>query len=271
MKILVTGASGFIGSHLTKRLEADGHEVLGIDVLDGYDIRDYYAVRQAFVFGPDIVFHLAAFHPLRLSELNPAGCAMVNYIGTYNVLLAAHETRAKVVIASTAAVRGNYSKPSSHYGLTKLHAESLARFFNDSLDTETIVVRFSSVYGPGRKEGPINAFLDSARKGMIVIFGDGSTSRDFTHIDDVIDGLSFIARGKAYWGTDYDIATGQETTLNELVDIIRDVTGWQFTVEYKPERKGDIRQSRMHIGNMQILGYAPQISLKTGIERLVRS
>lgn len=250
------------------------------DVSEGYDVRDYEAFEELFVQEmPKVVVHLAAHHPLKLGERNPVGSAMVNVIGTLNLLLLARKYECKLIYASSGAVYGNIGGadpvkeegvfyPESFYGVSKLAAEQYVMHFAKKRDLDAVVVRFSSVYGPNRKEGPINQMLQSAMvRKKVTIFGDGKTTRDYTYIDDVVDGLILCAKGKVKWGDTYNIASGTETSLLDVVEAIKRVVG-KVKVDFQAEREGDIKRNYFDISKISKYGYTPRVLLKEGVERL---
>ena len=275
IKHLITG-SGFISSHLNKKLKNS----LMIDVTDGYDIRDYPAIETIFEeHRPETITHLAAHHPLKLGERNPVGSAMINIVGTLNLLLLAKKYNCKFIYVSTGAIYGNIDSaepvkeegtfyPESFYGVSKLAAEQYVLHFAKKRELEAMIVRFSSVYGPRRREGPINQMLEAAMKtGNVTIYGDGEITRDYTYIDDVIDGLLLCVKGEVPFDDIYNIASGVETSLNQVVKAISKVVGAVIT-EYQEERLGDIKRNYFDISKISQFGYSPKIDINEGIRRL---
>lgn len=282
MKILITGDKGFIGSHLKKRLIDLNHEVQGYDLKRGEDICDFPRLfTEMYEFRPDLIFHLAAYHPISWGERSPMEDARVNILGTLNVVAIAAPSGTKMVYSSTGSVYGNLkvqpveeedvgiTAPESFYGTSKLCAEQYLRHFAQKRGHDNIIVRFSSVYGPGRIEGPINQMLENVLSySPVTVYGDGSITRDYTYIDDIIDGLVLIANDRFPWRDTYNLGSGVETSVNQVVQTIREMTGVDFQVNYEPERVGDITKNYFDISRARKYGFDPKISLREGLEKL---
>lgn len=155
--------------------------------------------------------------------------------------------------------------PLSNYGVTKLAAENLCRKYALANGANVSITRFSSVYGPRRTEGPVNIFIKQALKGgPITVFGDGSHTRDYVYVDDVIKGLYLVMeKGKT---ETYNLASGKETSVNEIAEIISGLTGAKIV--HVPDKMGrfDIPRNYFSIKRARALGYRPKIPLKKGIE-----
>jgi UDP-glucuronate 4-epimerase len=311
MRILVTGAAGFIGSHLSERLCARGDEVVGLDNFDPFyprtikeenlarlrtvgafsfvegDIRDAAALAGAFGRGrPDAVVHLAALAGVRPSLAEPARYADVNLVGTQRVIDAARAAGVRrFVFASSSSVYGLDSeppfkesdpclKPLSPYASTKRAGELLlfAAHHLDALDVTCL--RFFTVYGPRqRPDLAIHKFgrLIAAGK-PIPLFGDGGTSRDYTFIDDIVDGVvASIDEAVAEPGYRvYNLGGSRTTTLLGLVDLLGQALGQKPIVEWQPEQPGDMKRTLADLTlSGRALGYAPKVPIEQGIARFV--
>jgi UDP-glucuronate 4-epimerase len=309
MRILVTGAAGFIGSHLCERLVARGDEVVGLDNFDAFyaravkernvaglvagprftlvegDLRAPADLVRAFAARPDAVVHLAALAGVRPSLADPARYADVNVLGTVRLTEAAraHGVR-RVVFASSSSVYGLDSEPPfkesdpclrpvSPYASTK-RAGELGLFTAHHLYAlDVTCLRFFTVYGPRqRPDLAIHKFARLILAGKpIELFGDGSTSRDYTWIDDIIDGVVAAideqGRGAPAFRT-YNLGGSRTTTLLRLVELISDALGKKPIVEWKPEQPGDMKRTLAdltHVG--RALGYAPRVPIEEGIAR----
>ena len=307
--LLVTGAAGFIGSHLVDRLLPTGARVVGFDNLcDFYDpalkrdhladalrnqrftlieadLRDRSAVFRAFEeHRPDIVVHLAAMAGVRPSIENPAHYAAVNLDGTVHLLdtAVAHGAQ-RFVFASSSSVYGNNDKvpfaeddnvdhPISPYAATKKAGELIGHTYWHLHRLPLVALRFFTVFGPRqRPDLAIGKFLRLvADDRPIPMFGDGSTSRDYTYIDDIIDGV-VAAIDKATPETGYrvyNLGGSSPVTLSEMIAAIGRVVGKEPKIEPKPMQPGDVSRTWADLTRSKAeLGYDPQTPLEAGIER----
>jgi nucleoside-diphosphate-sugar epimerase len=270
MKILVTGNSGFVGQHLVKRLVELGHDVRGFSLDKGNDIRDYPSLEKA-IKEIGVVIHLAAQTDVRKSFENPKLDYEVNYEGTRNVARACGKLGVHMIFTSSAAIYGNSidiptredspKLPVSFYGLHKLLAEKECERIN------AFIIRPFNIYGPNG-HGAINKFIDSIQKGEeITLFNDGSHTRDYVHVDDIVSALILGLKSK---GT-YNIASGKETSLKDLIDTISNEVGKKPKIKYKILKEGDAARSIADISkSKRELGWQPKISLAEGISRTVK-
>src|SRR3954471_2667747 len=249
-KALVTGGGGFIGSHLVNRLLRDGNDVRVLDnfstghrhnladvdsefeLVEG-DIQSYERVHTA-VRGCELVFHLAALPSVPRSVQDPLTSTASNVTGTLNVLLAARDEGVRrVVFASSSSVYGPQrefpqreeaaARPISPYGVSKLAAEGYCRAFTQVYGIETVALRYFNVFGPrqdphSQYAAVIPKFITAALEGeRPVIFGDAEQSRDFTYVDNTVDGTVLGTRAEGVAGETFNVACGEGTTLNQLV------------------------------------------------------
>ncbi len=304
MRALVTGAAGFIGSHLSRRLVVDGHEVVGFDdlsagrpeLLDGLevrlvegDLRDADAVADATA-GCEVVFHQAALKSVPRSMAEPVAFTEVNVLGTLHVLLGAREVGASVVFASSSSVYGDQDRypvtedmtprPRSPYAASKLAGEAYCRAWWEGYAVPTVALRYLNVYGPGQDPASeyasviprfIGACLGGTRP---VIHGDGEQARDFTFVDDVVEVNLLAARmPEAARGGVFNVGGGlAPTSINELLAIVAEETGDEPDPVHEPPREGDIRVSHADVSRARsVLGYAPAIDIHEGLRRTVDS
>ena len=294
-RILVTGGAGFVGATLVRRLVASGHAVR---VLDNYsagdasylagvdaelvegDIRDVAALDAALA-GIEAVVHLAAAGSVVKSVADPVTNFDVNVTGTFRVLDAARRAGVeRTVQASTGgALIGDATppvselslpKPISPYGASKLAGEGYAHAFAKSYGLRTVALRFANVYGPwsAHKPGAMTVFFRAIHTGEpIVIYGDGSSSRDYTHVEDISRALELALEQDLPGGTVLHIASGVETTAAELATLCRDAAGApDHPVEYQPKRPGEVdRNFASYDLAEQMLGYKPSIDREDGI------
>jgi len=306
-KALVTGGAGFIGSHLVDELLSKDIEVVVLDDLsEGKienikqhigkkdfkfvkgDIRDYHLVKK-LVTNVDAVFHLAALISVSESIKNPNLTDDVNVDGTLNLLKACSDSDVKrFVYASSCAVYGEVAslpikedfplKPISPYAASKVAAENYARVFQKVFGLETICLRFFNVYGPRQTysdySGVITQFMNRAAKNRnLVIFGDGQQTRDFVHVQDVVQANMLALRANQIRGETLNIGTGIATTINQLADILKEVTNkTALKVAHSTPRKGEIKHSAADISKAKMkLRYNLQVSLKNGLKDLARN
>jgi UDP-glucuronate 4-epimerase len=322
VRLLVTGAAGFIGSHLCQRLLARGDAVTGLDNFDPFydratklanldqvrtsvppgpagatggfsffegDIRNPADLTRAFsAAAPDLVVHLAALAGVRPSINEPARYTDVNLTGTQRLLdaCAAHSVR-RLAFASSSSVYGLDSAvpfseadtclhPVSPYAATKRAGELLGFTAHHLTGLGVTNLRFFTVYGPRqRPDLAIHKFTRLIAAGQpIELFGDGTTSRDYTFIDDIVDGcvaaIDQLASDPAGRFRTYNLGGSQTTTLRELVELISRTLGREARITWSPEQPGDMRRTLanlLHSGRE--LGYRPRVPIGDGIPRFV--
>jgi UDP-glucose 4-epimerase len=291
--VLVTGGAGFIGANLLRQLDAS-HEVRvldnlmrgsrellppdrDIDLIAG-DIRDPDAVRRA-VQGVDLVIHLAAFGSVVESVTDPVENFEINARGTFEMLRGAADAGVeRFVFASTGgAIMGDQEPPIderslpwpiSPYGASKLCGEAYMHAFAGSFGIRPIALRFANVYGPysAHKKGVITRFIRAALAGgTFEIFGDGQASRDFLHVDDLCRGI--LAGAESDLSDEVlHLASGNETTINELARLILDLVGSDVEVVHHPRRAGEVERNFARADRArEVLGWSPEISLRDGM------
>jgi UDP-glucuronate 4-epimerase len=307
--VLVTGAAGFIGSHLVDRLVDEGLRVVGVDNfcdfysesakranLDGamaaegfeleeLDIRDRDAVFATFAeHQPHTVLHLAAMAGVRPSIADPAYYTAVNLDGTVNLLdAAAAANTQRFVFASSSSVYGNNEKapfaetdnvdyPISPYAATKKSGEVICHTYWHLYQMPITCLRFFTVFGPRqRPDLAIARFLRLIRDDQpIPMFGDGSSSRDYTYIDDIITGVRAamsVTTAEAGYRV-YNLGGNQPVSLKEMIQTIERVTGKQAQIQQKPTQPGDVNRTWADLTrSQQELDYHPTTSLEEGIRR----
>lgn len=299
----VTGGAGFIGSHIAERLLRDGHTVRVVDnfstgkhanlahlrdhaqfMLYETSIADLGALKSAFA-GAEVVFHQAALPSVPLSVENPRRVHEDCVTGTLNVLIAARDAGARrVVYASSSAVYGDNGVevqhedapllPISPYGAAKLAGEHYCRAFTASYGLETVCLRYFNVFGP--RQDPhadyaavIPIFMRKMLAGQApTIYGDGLQTRDFIDVENVVYGNLLAASAPDAVGGVFNLATGERTTLRDLVQMINTALGTAITPLYADERPGDIKHSCADITRArEVLDYTPPISLLDGLAR----
>ncbi|HHV55874.1 MAG TPA: NAD-dependent epimerase/dehydratase family protein [Firmicutes bacterium] len=317
-RVLVTGGAGFIGSHLVDRLVAAGHEVAVVDNFDPFydptvkranialhlatgavalfeaDIRDYGAMEHVFCeVRPQIVVHLAARAGVRPSLADPRGYAEVNVMGTVNLLeLSRNYEVERFLFASSSSVYGSNEKvpfaeddpilqPASPYGATKAAGEALCESFAAAYGLPVVALRFFTVYGPRqRPDLAIHKFARLMLAGRsLPIYGDGTTERDYTYIDDIVDG---IVRAMAWEGLDrlgnakgrrvpyrvFNLGSDRPVRLMTLIALLADVLGREPIIQRLPEQPGDMPRTWADLTRSRAeLGYSPTTTLEDGLRR----
>ena len=304
MRACVTGGCGFIGSHVTDRLLADGHEVVILDnlstgreenvahvadqvrVVRG-DIRSEEDVAKAFE-GCDFVIHLAALAAVARSIDDPREVADVNVGGTLNVLLGAREAGVRrVVFASSSSVYGDTptlpkietmpTSPRSPYAATKAAGESYIQAFNASFGLEGVALRFFNVYGPrqsprSRYAAVVPLFIEAAKeKRPATIHGDGGQTRDFSYVADTADAVVRAGTAKDAPGRIMNVGGGgRRVSVLELNSIIGDAVGYKTDPVHEAARTGDVRDSQADVQQAEaILDWAPRTTIEEGIAQIV--
>lgn len=307
-KVLLTGGAGFIGSHLADGILAEGAASLAIidNLSTGnlknishleadcrfsfyqLDIANFDAISSLFE-GVDVVFHLAALGSVPRSVENPIPTNVSNTDGFLNVLVAAKNHQVgKVVFASSSSVYGDDNSltkkegvtgnPLSPYAVTKLGNELYAKVFSSIYNMSICGLRFFNVFGPRQNpQGPYAAviplFIDHLlRDENVKIFGDGTQSRDFTYVANIVNACLLAAQSNQEAGFDvYNVGCGGTTTVTQLFEIVRDITGSKGEADYLPVRKGDIFASSADISKISsVLGYIPRVSIREGLELTVQ-
>lgn len=327
MKILVTGAAGFIGYHLCKKMIAEGYQVIGLDnINDYYDTNLKYARLEdlgierhqitenkltestlysgAFSFIKlnledkenvpklfekyrfDCVINLAAQAGVRYSLENPMAYVDSNIVGFVNILEACrHHKVAKLLYASSSSVYGNsvdvpfsthqsVDNPISLYAATKKSNELMAYTYSHLYDIQTIGLRFFTVYGPwGRPDMAMFLFTDAILNNRpIKVFNNGDLSRDFTYIDDIIQGINLIVKDKSQDQKYqlFNIGNSKPVQLLEFIEEIEKATGKQAQKIMMPMQPGDVNQTWADVEDLRKkYGYNPDFSVKEGVQHFV--
>lgn len=301
-RILITGAAGFIGSNLINRLLLSGqYQVIGFDNFDDFYSREQkegnvspFLKHPDFQFyegdirnmddllaldALDVIVHLAAKAGVRPSIKNPVLYQEVNVAGTQNLLEFARQRNInQFVFASSSSVYGinenipwneeEKLKPISPYASTKLSCEMLGHVYSHLYGIRFLALRFFTVYGPSqRPDLAIHKFFDSISNGQAIpVFGDGSTSRDYTFVEDTIQGIEAAIN---YTQSDFEIinlGNHQTVTLAELIAAIEKICGKKAIIYRQPEQPGDVPQTYADISKAQrLLNYHPETGLETGL------
>lgn len=296
MRILITGAAGFLGSALANRLSREGHLVRGLDDLSTGDpttlLPEIHLTRGDVNDRPklwtllqevDCVYHLAARVSVPESLLYPVEYNKVNVGGTVTLMEAMRDVGVRrVVFVSSGAVYGEQSaqplredaapNPRSPYAVSKLSAEYYVRTIGQLWGIETVALRVFNTYGPGQHLPPVHApvipyFLRAAcHNGTLVLHGEGSQTRDYVYVDDVVDAMAAAANAPGVSQKIINIGSGAETSVRELVNLVLDVTNGKPEIVNNPRNEGGPRRMVADISlARQLLGYQPAVDLRSGL------
>lgn len=292
-KFVITGGAGFIGSHIAEELSKKGHQVVIIDSLrTGFkenlkgldvefihgDIRDKNIISQ-HAKNAKCIFHLAALVSVPESLQNITECIDINTTGTINILEAAKQNAGcKVVLSSSAANYGDNPtlpkvetmtpEPLTPYAITKLDGEYYLKMYYKQWQVPTVSLRYFNVFGPRQNPNSAYAaavpiFINKALKNEpLTIYGDGSQTRDFVYVKDVVNANIFASEN----GDDvYNVALGYSTSILELAEKIIKITNSKSKILFLEERPGDIKHSTANPSKFQQLGYKPAFSIEEAL------
>jgi len=306
-KLAVTGGAGFIGSNLAERLVSQGHSVVIVDNfstgkeqnLSGWTARfpDRVEIVRSDINATDVlrrafqdvrfVFHQAAIPSVPRSVADPALTHASNVSGTLSVLIAARDAGVKrVIAASSSSVYGDdpvlpkredrIGQPLSPYALHKVVCEQYCRLFQRLYGLETVCLRYFNVFGPRQDpKSEYAAVIPRLTTRLLAgerptIYGDGEQTRDFTHVDNVLDANWLAVSRPEAVGKAFNIGCGIRTSLNQLVSQLNEILGTRLEPLYEPPRTGDVRHSVADVSMAgQLMGYVPKVSLRAGLERAI--
>ncbi len=294
MRYVVTGAAGFIGSHLAETLLREGHDVLGVDAYTDYyersrkernaagldvleaDLAD--TSLEPILAGADGVFHLAGQPGVRASWGDTFELYLRrNVLATQRLFESAAEHRIRVVFASSSSVYGDAEsyptaeetvpRPISPYGITKLACEHLAVAIGSARGLDAVLLRYFTVYGPRqRPDMAFTAMLEALARGeQFRLFGDGSAARSFTYVGDAVAAtVAAMERGRS--GEVYNVGGGDEATMNEAIALAEDVSGRTLDVERVAAAAGDVRRTKADVSRAAAdLAWRPETALRDGM------
>ena len=301
-RILVTGGAGFIGSHIAERLCENNDVVVYDDLsagresnLSGFDgkvdfvrgdVRDSNALGEA-VRGVNVAYHCAARVSVTESVEDPLGTSKVNIGGTLRLLWESKKAGVeRVVFPSSAAVYGSSPEipkredmqpdADSPYAASKIVGEQYCRLFTKVYDLPTVILRCFNVYGPRQDESSpyssvIPRFVTAIASGdRPHVFGDGKQTRDFVYVEDVVDAFALAATATGAEGETFNVASGEGTSVLELLDRVSEITGERPEPEFLPERPGDVKHSLADVSRAgSKLGFAPRVGIEEGLRRTV--
>jgi len=294
MRYVVTGAAGFIGSHLAGTLVQAGHDVVGIDCFTDYydpaekeenarglDVRRLdLAADRLDLDGVDGVFHLAAQAGVRsFGDVFPLYLSR-NVLATQRVFEAAASAGVRVVFTSSSSVYGEAEayptpesaelRPISPYGITKLAGEHLARAYAAGAGLDAVVLRYFTVYGPRQRPDMFFRRVCDALLGgrPFAIYGSGEQSRSFTEVGDAV-AATVASMERAPAGAVYNVGGGEESTVLESISALERLSGRRLDVRHAAEAAGDVRRTRADVARIrEALGWEPRTPLEDGLSRM---
>ena len=303
MKVLLTGAAGFLGSHLTAKLLDSGHQVVGIDDLSTGSLSNLipalqnpdfqfieHDVRLPINVAADAILNFACPASPKNYQLDPVRTIETNFLGIINMLHLARETGARIIQASTSEVYGDPAispQPESYWGNVnpigirscydegKRAAETLCFDYARQYGVDSRVIRIFNTYGPNMAVGDgrvVSNFIVQAIQGSpITIYGDGSQTRSFCFVSDLVDGIYRILMLDTRLDSPINLGNPGEFTMNELAEIVIRITNSNSDIVYEPLPHDDPRQRKPDISRAQsILGWNPTISLEEGVATTAR-
>ena len=302
-RYLVTGGAGFIGSHVVDRLVADGHQVRVLDDLSTGKLDNLAAARNRIEFlqgdlrdrqimakacqGIELVIHEAAWRSVPKSMADPWGYTEVNVLGTVNLLEASAKAKVKrVVCVSSSSVYGETTTmplredqpchPISPYAASKLADELYCGLFARGMGLETVSVRYFNVFGP--RQSLENQYAVVIPKFIVCllreqsppVYGDGTQSRDFTYVDNVVEGTILASQTPGVSGESFNIALGEEHTVLELLNELNSIMGLSIAADFQPSRAGDVRRTLADPSKAQrLLKWQGTVNFIEGLRRTV--
>jgi dTDP-glucose 4,6-dehydratase len=303
LRVLVAGGAGFIASHLCERLLVEGHQVIAMDNLCTGDMRNLDSVRKnkdfrfilqdvetPMTLPVDAVAHLASpASPIDYARL-PVETMMSNSMGTYQLLEVARKNGARFLMASTSEVYGdplespqeesyfgnvNPNGPRSCYDESKRFAEAMTSTYQRMYGQESVIIRIFNTFGPRmrREDGRVVPnFIQQALAGEpLTVYGDGSQTRSFCYVDDLVDGIARALTCEAAAGEVINLGNDAEMTILELADRVKEITKSDSPIEFRPLPQDDPRMRRPNLEKAKsILSWQPRVSLEEGLERVVQ-
>lgn len=302
MRILITGGGGFQGSHLTESLVAQGHQVSVLNTYSSAGLKNLEAVQgkintiwgsvtdkelvEKSVRGHDVVFHLAGRINVDESLKDPLSFFYANVLGTHNVLEAVKHNQARLIFTSTCEVYGDghnlkdgellnesaEMRPNSPYAASKAAADRIAYAYFKSYGVNVTIIRPFNIYGERQKSGLFGALIPilvaKAQRGEnITVNGDGSATRDYSHVSDIIQAYNLALNTPDLAGRAINFASGESIRIRDIAEHIAGKLG--VAVVYGPARPGEVKRFPADISLAKSLGYAPRVGIWEGIDRYI--
>lgn len=276
MTILITGHKGFIGSNLVKKLS--NHTIVGVDLKEGHSCLDSNYINTLFeLYHFDAIIHLAAIAGVGYSVEHSEEVLTNNIIG-FDVLAKAaikHNVR-HFIYASSSSVYGDDGTQKSPYAVSKATNELQAAMYSNLSDMKFTGLRFFTVYGEGiREDLAISKFIKAMESNTpLTVYGDGNQKRDFTYVDDITEAIKLILESDKSWKNEaFDIGYGKSTTVNELIDILKNLINPAYDkVIYQDEKPYDVKVTLADSDKLyEWFGYRPRYQIKDGLDIFIKN
>lgn len=307
MNILITGGAGFIGSHIAEYFNEEGHQVFILDNLStgdiknipfinkenffNMDIREYKKVEEITKkYQFDIIVHLAAVVSVVDTVSDPITSNQVNVNATLNLLeINRHFNKniKRIIFASSAAVYGNdpslpkttdsMIQPESPYAIQKYAGEQYFKLYNNLYSTPTVSLRFFNIYGPRQNpQSPYSGVLSILKNKFdndetFTFYGDGSQTRDFVYVKDLVKAVSLVCDNDSALGNVYNVGSGTANSLMEIFKTFEKHYNKEISYTFEEERLGDVKHSLADIGSLEKIGYIPTYSIEKGLSEYLKS
>lgn len=273
MNAIITGHKGYIGSKLFKKCQELGWKVVGVDLKEGKrDINYISHYNDCIDLKADVIFHMAALPSVQYSVENPAETLYHNVLGTSNVLQFAKNNKVKkVIFSSSSAIYGDFGKILSPYALHKKQSELECELYSHLYNVDIACLRYFNVFSEDQIPTTsyptvISAWMKSIReKKDLIVYGDGTQTRDFIHVDDIVDCNLFFANKEFSGCLKFDVGTGKNYSLNYIKSLI--LSNFEVNFIYKDARKSDAMHSSANIQTLKTLGWCAKIDFNEGLKK----
>ena len=274
MNILISGYNGFIGSNLVKRLS--NHTIIGVDLKDGNTILDSNYINALFEFYDiDVVIHLAAIPGVGYSIEHSEEVLYNNIVGFDTLAKAAIKHKVKhFIYASSSSVYGDNGELKSPYAVSKATNELQAQVYSSLYDMKFTGLRFFTVYGEGiRNDLAISKFITAMKYNEpIHVYGNGTQARDFTYVEDICEAIRIIVESDKRWKNEvFDVGYGESTTVNELIDILKEIINPSFNnIIYEDEKGYDVKTTLANPSKLyKWFGFKPIYDIRNGLNKMI--
>jgi nucleoside-diphosphate-sugar epimerase len=278
MRVAVTGSGGFLGKHLVNQLNSLGHDIIEVDLIEGYDITDWDSISS--ISGFDVLVHLAALSFVPKAFENPVDFYRTNVIGTLNALELCRLNKARIIFTSSYVYgapdylpidEGHPLKAFNPYAQSKLMGEDLCKAYHRDFDVPVCIFRPFNIYGSGQASHfLIPLILNQAKVGMVQL-KDPRPKRDFIHINDVVSAYVKAVELNFQNAETYNLGSGTSTSIGDIIEILKELSEEEIQVEFTNEhRKNEVLETKADISHAKsILNWKPEVNFREGIKKLL--